>query len=266
MKFSTSIIALFSLFALFPPSLHAEGLSGTWTAGSGAAAQTFVFKVQGDRFNGIVCGPCDDPTAVFRIEDGRLLDSERVTFFIRYDVGGPLFRKYGPYRDQVTATASGNQLTLRGQREGETENPVTTVLKRVVDTYAGVDVAAPSGTASSSPGAPSKPAPIEGKWVAAGRVSQQNFILKVRDNKVWGLVCGPCNPDGVFMIDDGTFDGNAMTFYINHLDTPPSTRKTGLSRNIMRGTLVGNVMKFKWVREGAENEPGGEMVLIGPVR
>jgi hypothetical protein len=25
-------------------------------------------------------------------------------------------------------------------------------------------------------------------------------------------------------------------------------------------------MKFKWVREGAENEPGGEMVLIGPIR
>jgi hypothetical protein len=49
------------------------------------------------------------------------------------------------------------------------------------------------------------------------------------------------------------------------MDTPASDR-TGLSRNIMRGTLVGNVMKFTWVREGAENEPGGEMVLIGPVR
>jgi hypothetical protein len=267
MKHFLSVIALFALFALFPPPLQAEGLSGTWTAGSGSSARTFVFKVLGDRFNGIVCGPCDDPAAVFRIEDGRLLDGERVTFFIRYDVGGPLFGQYGPYRDHVTATRSGNQLTLRAQREGETENPVTTVLKRVVDTYAGVDVVAPSGPiAVSPPGAPSKPAPIDGKWVAAGRVSQQNFILKVRDNKVWGLVCGPCNPDGVFMIDDGTFDGNAMTFYINHLDTPPSARRTGVNRNIMRGTLVGNVMKFKWVREGAENEPGGEMVLIGPIR
>jgi hypothetical protein len=34
----------------------------------------------------------------------------------------------------------------------------------------------------------------------------------------------------------------------------------------MRGVLTGNVMKFKWVREAAENEPGGEMVLIGPIR
>ena len=50
-----------------------------------------------------------------------------------------------------------------------------------------------------------------------------------------------------------------------HIDTPPSDR-TGVSRKIMRGTLVDNVMKFKWVREDAENEPGGEMVLIGPIR
>jgi hypothetical protein len=256
-----------ALWALSAPSLRAEGLSGTWTVGAGPAARTYVFKVQGDRFHGVVCGPCDDPASVFRIEDGRLLDSARVIFFIRYDIGGPLFGKYGPYRDQVTADRAGNQLTLRAQREGGSEGPVTTVLKRVVDTYTGLDVVARSGvTSGSSSRAPSTPAPIEGKWVAAGRVSQQNFILKVRDNTVWGLICGPCNPEGVFMIDDGTFDGNAMTFYINHLDTPPSTRTTGLTRNIMRGTLVGNVMKFKWVREGHENEPGGEMTLIGPIR
>ena len=79
--------------------------------------------------------------------------------------------------------------------------------------------------------------------------------------RLWSL-----HPEGVFLIDDGVVDGNALTFYINHIDTPPSTQRTGLNRNIMRGCLTGNVMKFKWVREGAENEPGGEMVLIGPIR
>jgi hypothetical protein len=259
------VISTTALIALFTLSLHAEGLSGTWTVGTGPGAQTFVFKVQGDRLTGVVCGPCDDPAAVFRIEDGRALDADRVSFAIGYDVGGPLFKKYGPYRDQVTATLSGNQLTLQAQREGATEAPVTTVLKRVVESYAGVNVSAVA-TAASAVSRESRPSPIEGRWIAAGRVSQQNFILKVRDNKVWGLICGPCNPDGVFMIDDGTVDGNNLTFYINHLDTPPSARRTGVNRNIMRGTLVGNVMKFKWVREGAENEPGGEMVLIGPIR
>jgi hypothetical protein len=34
----------------------------------------------------------------------------------------------------------------------------------------------------------------------------------------------------------------------------------------MRGALVENLMKFTWVREGAENEPGGGMVLIGSIR
>jgi hypothetical protein len=39
-----------------------------------------------------------------------------------------------------------------------------------------------------------------------------------------------------------------------------------VNRNVMRGTLTGNVMKFTWVREGAEDQPGGEMTLIGPIR
>jgi hypothetical protein len=34
----------------------------------------------------------------------------------------------------------------------------------------------------------------------------------------------------------------------------------------MTGILSGNVISFKWVREGAENQPGGEMVFIGPIR
>ena len=260
-----SMISAVALLALFVPSLHAaDGLSGAWTS-AGTGAQTYVFKVQGDRFTGIVCGPCDDPAAVFRIEDGKILDADRLTFSINYDVGGPQFKKYGSYRAQVTATRSVNQLAMRAQRQGGTEPPITDVLKRVVDNYAGLSMPA-AGTGIRVRTAESRPSPIEGKWVAAGRVTQQNFILKVRDNTVWGLVCGPCNPEGVFLIDDGVVDGNALTFYINHIDTPPSAQRTGLSRNIMRGALTGNVMKFKWVREGAESEPGGEMVLIGPIR
>jgi len=32
----------------------------------------------------------------------------------------------------------------------------------------------------------------------------------------------------------------------------------------MTGTLSGNVLRFTWVREGAETEPGGEIVMFGP--
>ena len=129
----------------------------------------------------------------------------------------------------------------------------------------------------SNPATP-RPAssPLNGQWVAAGRPDgrQQNFILKIEEgNQLWGLVCGPCDPDGVALIDDGTIDGDRMTFYINHFGVDaisrpntPSSPTPWVRRNIMRGTLHdGNVMRFTWVREGAEDQPGGEMVLIGPV-
>lgn len=250
------LISTLAVMTLLAPRVHAaDGLSGAWTSGTGPGARTYVFKAHGDRFAGIMCGPCDDPASVFRIEDGRIVDAERIAFTIAY----------GSRRDQIAGTRAANQLTLRAQREGGSDPPMTTVAARVVSDYAGLSLAA-AGAAAPARSAESKPSPLEGKWVAAGRVAQQNFILKIRDNRVWGLVCGPCTPQGVFMIDDGAVDGDSLTFYINHIDTPPSAQRTGLSRNIMRGTLTGNVMKFKWVREGAENEPGGEMVLIGPIR
>src|SRR4029453_15387944 len=100
------------------------------------------------------------------------------------------------------------------------------------------------------------PSSIEGRWVFPGRVAQQNATLKVRGQKVWGVICGPCTPEGVALIDDGTFDGTTMRFYINHIDTPPSPQQKGVRRNVMTGTLTGNVIKFKGVREGSESERG----------
>jgi hypothetical protein len=102
--------------------------------------------------------------------------------------------------------------------------------------------------------------------VSPGRSAQQNLILKVRGEKVWGVICGPCTADIVALIDDGTFDGRTLKFHINHIDTPPSPKQQGVRRNIMTGIVSGNVINFKWVREGAENEPGGEMIFIGPIR
>ena len=119
MKYCLPVIAL---LALATPSLYAaDGLSGAWTADRGSAVQTFVFKAQSDdRFGGIVCGPCDDPLAVFRIEDGRMNSDSQITFFIAYDVGGPWFQKFGAYRDQVTATRSGS-MDLAGAASGRRE-------------------------------------------------------------------------------------------------------------------------------------------------
>ena len=122
------------------PVFAAHGVSGTWVSGPGPAAKTYVFKTHDNTFIGTVCGPCDDPSTVFRVADGTVTDAGHVSFLI---VGGD-----GP------AAA-------------------TTVLTRVVGD--GSLVATVKSVA-----APKTPR-LDGRWVAAGRVAQQNVTLKLRD-------------------------------------------------------------------------------------
>ena len=198
-------------------SFAADGVIGTWMSGAGPSAKTYVFKTTGNTFIGTVCGPCDDPSTVFRVADGIVTDASHVSFSI---VGG-----------------------------GGT-GPSTIALTRV-DGEGSLVATVKSAAATKTPR-------LDGRWVAAGRVAPQNVTLKLRDgNKVWGVICGPCDkPAGVFLIEDGVLDGDAISFFIHHTDR----------RNFMKGVITGNVMKFKWVREGRENESGGEMTLIGPLR
>jgi len=199
------------------PVFAADGAISTWTSGAGPSAKTYVFKARGTTFIGTVCGPCDDPSTVFRVADGAAIDDGHAAFSI---VGGD-------------SRASSTLTLTRVDGEGS--------LVAVVKSLA----------------APKTPR-LDGRWVAAGRVAQQNVTLKLRDaDKVWGVICGPCDkPAGVFLIEDGALDGKGISFFIHHTDR----------RNFMKGVIAGNVMKFKWVREGHEGEPGGEMTLIGPIR
>lgn len=200
------------------PAFAAEYGLDTWTAGTGAAVRTFVFKTEGNRFVGAACGPCDDAATVVRIAAGTTTSPGHVSFSIVGD--------NAPSASTITLRHVGDDRTL-------------------------------IATVKSEP-APRTPT-LDGRWVAQGRTAQQNVTLKLRDgNTVWGVICGPCDkPEGVFLLDDGALDGNAISFFIHHIDN---------RRNFMKGVITGNVMKFKWVREGYENEPGGEMTLIGPIR
>jgi len=243
-------------------------VSGTWTAGDGPAARVYVFKVSGDRITGIVCGPCSDPAHVFRIEDGRLLGGDRASFFIRYSAAAAAARgngSHGNYRERVEASLSRNVMTLSARPESDsTAAGVSTSLTRVVENF----VLNPQPLPPAPPNAGRAPARnVEGHWVSVGRRAQQNWILNVQGGEVWGLVCGPCTPAVVTMID-GFVDGDKVHFYINHIDTPPSPTRQGIQRNVMTGTMAGednsNIMKFTWVGEGSGNT--GEITMIGPVR
>ena len=148
----------------------ADLLSGTWTAGDGLRAQTYIFKVSGDRISGIVCGPCNDATAVFRIEDGRILGADRASFVIRRAAG----------RERVEASLARNQLTLSGRPEGNASAaPTSLSLKRVVENFELNAQPLPPTPAAARAGA-SKASSIEGHWVSVGRTAQQNWILETR--------------------------------------------------------------------------------------
>lgn len=245
----------------------ADLVSGTWTTGTGPEARTYVFKVTGDRFTGILCGPCDNPSSVFRIEDGRILGADKVSFFVRYDVGGPAFGRLGPYRERVEAVVARNALTLAGRPESDAGAALTTTsLTRVVENFELGDRPLPAPPPSTG-GAVARASSIQGRWVSPGRAAQQNWILKVQNDQVWGLVCGPCTPAVVAMVD-GRIDGETITFYINHIDTPPSPTRQGIQRNVMTATLPEpgntNLMRFKWVSEQSPSQTG-EIVMVGPV-
>jgi hypothetical protein len=227
-----SAVAAGALVLSVATAFPADGVSGSWMSGDGPSAQVYVFKLQPAGFIGAVCGPCDDPSTVFRVADGKVIDAGHITFSI--------------VRNGLATPAAS-----------------TVALKRVVSDVAGAaSLVANINSRTLSP--PQNPLPLDGRWVAAGRVAQQNVTLKLRDgNKVWGVICGPCNPNGVFLIEDGVLEGDVISFFIHHFDTPAAN---GPRRNFMKGAIAGNVMKFKWVREGRESEPGGEMTLIGPIR
>ncbi|HVZ19594.1 MAG TPA: hypothetical protein VG871_00950 [Vicinamibacterales bacterium] len=211
-----AVLSLALVAAFGVPAFAADGALSTWVSGTGPAAKTYVFKTRGTTFVGAVCGPCDDPSTVFRVADGVASDDTHASFSIVGPDGAP------------------STLTLtRVDGQGSLDATVTYVP------------------------APTTPR-LDGRWVAAGRNAQQNVTLKLRDgDSVWGVICGPCDkPAGVFLLEDGRLEGNAISFFIHHTDR----------RNLMKGVITGNVMKFTWVREGHESEPGGQMTLIGPIR
>src|SRR5262245_25834047 len=122
------------VFGFALPVFGADRMSGAWTT-EGPTPQTFVFKVSGERFAGIACGPCDRAASVYRIEEGRMLDADRVSFFVSYDTAGPRFKELGPYRDRFEGSLANGRLSLSAQPEGRNGPAAALTLKRVVEGF-----------------------------------------------------------------------------------------------------------------------------------
>src|SRR4051812_20504745 len=129
----------------------ADGAISTWASGAGPTAKTYVLKAHGATFVGAVCGPCDDPSTVFRVE----------------------------------GTASDDTHASLAIFDGKSGKPSAVTLTRV-------DGDGMLAAALKSVAVP-QTSRLDGRWIAPGRVAQQNFTLKLRDgNTVWGVICGPC--------------------------------------------------------------------------
>jgi hypothetical protein len=64
------------------PVFAADSVIGTCMSGAGPSAKTYVFKTHDNTFIGTVCGPCDDPSTMFRVADETVTDAGHVSFLI----------------------------------------------------------------------------------------------------------------------------------------------------------------------------------------
>jgi hypothetical protein len=169
------VSAIIVTLGLASPALATDRISGAWTTG-GPAPQTFIFKASGERFAGIACGPCDKAASVLRVEDGRMLDADRVSFVVSYDTAGPRFKELGPYRDRFEGSLVNGRLSLSAKTEGHKGPASTVTLTRVIEGFVpDTTNVPPSSLLTADPAV--APSPIEGRWVFPGRVAQQNATM-----------------------------------------------------------------------------------------
>ena len=105
--------------------------------------------------------------------------------------------------------------------------------------------------------------PLGPGWYLEGnQLVIRPFPAAARDVSLWYINNGDVI---THYAEDGQFESDTVF----NLGTPTlgrlDRRRNAYAGSMLR-VITDNVMKFKWVREGQETEPGGEMTLIGPIR
>jgi hypothetical protein len=86
-------------------------LDGLWVWSDGPGRQHFLFRAVGDRIQGMVCGPCDNPWTFGALDNG-VIRGDTFTFDINHEDWG-IGIEFGPYVNHATATLSRHELHLR---------------------------------------------------------------------------------------------------------------------------------------------------------
>ncbi|MGH8207467.1 MAG: hypothetical protein ACRETK_11900 [Steroidobacteraceae bacterium] len=248
---------LLLIAALSVPSawaLEANDVRGGWETTVNGTQHIYDFEIRGDRVTGVYCGDCNDATTLAFV-DGRL-GADALHFVVNHvrDDGSTA------YQDHVTARIEGDHLAVAGQAGGpgggafhwnmhkDPRGPdpffgysVTAVLPqpgapaRNVAAYGAhgqqphamqLPATGPFGIAPSyqqpGPWEQITPAKLVGVWFAGTGPGKQIFTIRKVDDRLLGMVCGPCdNTYAVAALDHFAIQGDTLTFQIHHEDFGP---------------------------------------------
>jgi len=236
-------------------------IRGGWVADVDGTRHIYLFKVTGSDFTGAYCSRCDDAEDISVIRSGHIT-GDRLSFVL-------LSQTAGRWREQrVEGLVTANGVVLRGAGPGGTERRL-----------ARADRPAPS----PPPAAGGRPVPapyvapgpperltldtVAGTWISGTGPNAQVFMLSALEGKLVGLACGPCNtPWAMAPIEDGTVEGEHVTFYTAHQDWGAVFAAHGPYRNVLIGTVAKHQMRINSYVEGTAQENRFDFTLIGPIR
>ena len=268
-------------------ALTADAIRGGWVADIDGERHIYVLKVRDSGITGIYCSDCSNPDNLSFVQNGRL-EADSIQFEVFHDVGPG-----APYRDDVVGRLIDNQLVLTARRQGNANLPaVETTMQRESRRPAtaaplpgetpvargsrrgqlpagggGPPAGGGRGRGAYVPPGPNEPLTAEkisGVWVWADGPNRQWFMFRQVEDRILGLVCGPCdNPFTFGMLDTFVIDGETMTFNIVHEDWGFAI-ENGPFNNQATVTVAKHEMRMRTLQENAPIR--FEMTMTGPLR
>lgn len=249
-----------------------DDLRGGWTAEIDGQLQVFLLKVRDDDVTGVHCvSDCRNPSNLALIEGGRF-DGATLTATIYVDPSDA-----APYRDRLVGRWLDGHLAVERRRQdgtGPTAVFELTKTQRPVHRPGAGRAAANAASgrrirpAYAAPGPPERltPRKVAGLWIAGAGPGKQNFIFRTTGDRLYGLVCGPCDDTNAMApLDSIVIDGTTLRFNIVHEDWGIGIEQ-GVFNMLSVGSIAANELHFTAVRDTDPTGRIAEMTLLGPVR
>jgi len=256
----------------------ADEIRGGWVADVDGVRHILILKVTDAGVTGTHCAvDCSDPANLSFVERGVLQPDG-----VRFDIAGSAGRK--PLRVSVNGRLVDGALILSSAANGlrpalprelrlqrDPRKPPVVPVEEVFarrGVTSGPLVISGSPTPYVPPGPAEKltPAKLEGLWVWSDGPGRQHFMFRAVDERILGMVCGPCdNPWTFGALDNGVIRGDTFTFDINHEDWGIGI-EFGPYANHATATLSRHELHLRTTQQNGPRTVQGDLVLTGPLR